>query len=180
MTDEQKTLSLPFDWRASPRIDHGIVRTHPIMPPVSLEFLLPSERRIKLNQLHQYYVYEGKLAGLPGDPEANFLSAINSAEGYFPNYGATPLILEPEFHFGKKPMAMRDEGEVYANWLKLPDICTIAEFTSDSPARDRAKYRSHLVVIWFQDQYGLPCSEYITTQLQTLDWKSYAVDGGGW
>lgn len=67
-----KLQALGFDWRQSPRIEIGRIAGHPITGPSTLAITLAAGRSIRLVELHQFYVYAGKLCGLPGDPEGDF------------------------------------------------------------------------------------------------------------
>lgn len=85
-------------------------------------------------------------------------------------------MLEPMFDSGSVARMMGSAGEVVARRLKLPDICTIAEFKSDTPARDGNEAYSSLRVIWFQNQYGLPDAPRTQDQLHNLEWDTRAYD----
>lgn len=174
---EKKTLqSLKFDWRNSPRINHGLIVSHPISGPVTLEFTLPTGRLIKLKRLYQFDVYGGMLAGMPSDPERHFIQAVKAAKQHFPDHGMMPVVLEPLFHTGQVTRKKRDGSEIQVPWLKLPEVCTVAEFDSNEPARDEYEVYSSVLAIWFQDHYGLPDDVRTLEQLSHLDWVEHGYD----
>jgi hypothetical protein len=174
---EKKTLqSLKFDWRNSPRINHGLIVSHPISGPVTLEFTLPTGRLIKLKRLYQFDVYGGMLAGMPNDPERHLIQAVKAAKQHFPDHGMMPVVLEPLFHTGQVPRKKRDGSEIHVPWLKLPEVCTVAEFDSNEPARDEDEVYSSVLAIWFQDHYGLPDDARTLEQLGNLDWQRNGYD----
>lgn len=168
--------SLDFDWRHSPRIDHGLVSGHPVHGPATLGLTLPTGRRIRLKRLYQFDVYGGMLCGLPLDPDWHFVDAVKTAKDHFPNHGMMPVVLEPVFHAGQIMRRSRDGGETCEPWLKLPEVCTIAEFDSNKPARNEYEVYSSVLAIWFQDLYGLPDDAHTLEQLGNLDWEKHGYD----
>lgn len=174
---EQAILrGLGFDWRHSPRIEHGLISGHPITGPVTMTFTLPTGRLIKLKRLYQFDVYGGMLAGMPNDPERHLIQAVKVAKQYFPDHGMMPVVLEPVFHAGHVTRKKRDGGEIPVPWLKLPEVCTVAEFDSNEPARGEDEIYSSVLAIWFQDHYGLPDDAQTLEQLKHLDWEKCGYD----
>lgn len=175
-TEKQILQAMGFDWHTSPRIDHGLIPGHPVSGPTTLEFTLPTGRLIKLKQLCQFDVYGGMLAGIPNDPERHLIQAVKAAKQHFPDHGMMPVVLEPLFHAGQVIRKGRDGGEVHVPWLKLPEVCTVAEFDSNEPARDEYEVYSSVLAIWFQDHYGLPDDAHTMEQLGNLDWEKHGYD----
>ena len=58
----------------------------------------------------------------------------------------------------------------------LPPVCTIAFFESAAPARDPLQLYSALVVIWFQEGYGMTDDARVLEQLRNVDWARQAHD----
>jgi len=174
--EQQILQNMGFDWRHSPRIDHGLISGHPVTGPAPLEFTLPGGRLIKLKQLYQFDVYGGMLAGMPNDPERFFIHAVNAAKQHFPDHSMMPVVLEPAFHSGQVARKGRDGSEIFVPWLKLPEVCTVAEFDSNEPARDEDEVYSSVLAIWFQDHYGLPDDARTLEQLGHLDWVKHGYD----
>lgn len=174
---ENKILqALGFDWHHSPRTDHGLIAGHPVSGPTTLELNLPTGRLIKLKRLYQFDVYGGMLAGMPSDPERHFIQAVDAAKNHFPDHGMIPVVLEPLFHTGQVTRKKQDGSEIHVPWLKLPEVCTVAEFDSNTPARDEYEVYSSVLAIWFQDHYGLPDDVRTLEQLGNLDWEKYGYD----
>lgn len=171
-TENQISQALGFDWRKLPRLDHGLISAHPITRPVSLRFALPTGRLIDLNSLYQFDIYAGWLCGYPNDPERQFMDAISIAKRHFPHHDVPPVVLEPLLHGGR--VTVKDGFQ--APWLRLPAVCTIAEFDSNKPARDEWEVYSSVLAIWFQDHYGLPTDARTLEQLRSLDWEKHAHD----
>lgn len=175
--DEIEILqSLGFDWRHSPRIDHGVISCHPVSGPVTLEFTLPTGRLIRLDSLYQYNVYGGMFCGMPNDPRWHFIEAVNVAKQHFPNHEMMPVMLEPVFHVGQVLRKQHDHTEFRVHWLKLPEVCTVAVFDSNEPARNDYEVYSSVLAIWFQDHYGLPDDARTLEQLGNLDWEKNGHD----
>ena len=164
-----------FDWRQSSRIDHGVITSHPLGKLDTLTLTQPDGRRIRLHTLYQYDVYGGMLCGLPGTPEYSFIQAAKAAKRHFPNHEMPPVILEPVFHAGHVFRKDREGNTEYRPWLKLPEVCVIGLFDSSSPARDGGG-ASSVLVIWFQEHYGLPDDEHTLDQLRNLDWARHGQD----
>lgn len=167
--------AIRFNWRNSPRIDHGASPRHPGIEPRPMEISFQVGRLAKLSALYQFNIYGGLLSEFLFDPEYDLLQAIDVAENQFPSHKMPPVVLEPRFHAGQIVRVGMGQ-EVLVPWLKLPSICTIAEFTSDKPSRSSNEIGSSVLVIWFQDHYGLPEEERTLEQLSALDWKTLAQD----
>jgi hypothetical protein len=85
-------------------------------------------------------------------------------------------VLEPLFHTGQVTRKKRDGGEIQVPWLKLPEVCAVAEFDSNISARDEYEIYSSVLAIWFQDHYGLPDDARTLEQLGNLNWEKYGHD----
>lgn len=172
----QFLASLGFDWQTSPRIEHGLMHKHPMVPPPSLSITMRDGRAMILRQLHQYYAHGGVLAGLPHSPVGDFESALATAKRVFPNWSARPLLLEPVLHTGY--MRTDDEGRpvpYMATWVA--PVCCIGLFESDALAHDPASIFSSAILVWFQDAYGIPTDPRTLEQMANVDWDRIAE---GW
>lgn len=147
-----------------------------ISGPATQEFTLPTGRLIKLKRLYPFDVYGGMLAGMPNDPERHLIQAVKVAKQHFPEHGMMPVVLEPVFHAGQVTRKKRDGSEIHVPWLKLPEVCTVGEFDSNSPARDEGEIYFSVLAIWFQDHYGLPDDARTLEQLGHLDWVKHGYD----
>lgn len=172
---ESYLAMLDFDWRQSPQTDHGEIAGNPLGAPEGLSFMLSGGHLIRLRDWHQYFVYAGTLCGVPPDPEDHLIAALKTAQRLFPEFGARPILLEPVFHGATFKTRPGSEPYPYP-LIWLPKVCSIALFESARPARDPAGVFSALVIIWFQEHYGLPDEVYLRSELQRHDWAVHAVD----
>ena len=163
--------------RTSARRDRGLTKGSPIRAPETLQVTLSEGRIARLSNLFQYATYAGALAGIPPNPEITILTAIEFAEKLHPEHSRPPVILKPVFEAGtiSRPVenATREMG-----WVLLPPVCTIAKFDSDS-AINADDDGSRLVVIWFQDEFGVDLDDPTTERLRAIDWDRCA-DGWSW
>lgn len=174
--EQDRYLSmLEFDWQKSPRTDNGEIGTNPLGPPQALDVELWNGRRIELRDLHQYYVYQGTMCGVPPTPEGELVAALQTAQRVFPTFGQRPVMLEPVLRSATFEMEP-DQSPFPYPLIWLPPVCGIAQFESDAPALDVADVYSYLVVVWFQDSYGMIDSARTLDQLRSLDWQRHAVD----
>jgi hypothetical protein len=175
-TDRETLKAIGFDWRASPSVEHGPSTENPIQAPPTVTVVSTTGRPIALHEIHQYHVYEGALAGFPPDPELQLVAAMDAAKRHFPEFGNRPVMLEPVFRRGTASLNVHDEPMPWP-WVKLPDVCSIAEFQSGPLARTGSDPYSSLVVIWFQDGYGMVLDARTLAQLRDVDWETHAT---GW
>ena len=153
-----------------PTIDRGDITKHPLDFGQELRFELNDGREISLRELYQYRTYEGYLVGLP-HPYMAFKQAIDVSRKKFKGLDATPIVLPPVLHTGTFL-----NGAFRSSFMTVPLVCSIACFSSDSPASDKTKTNSDAIVLWFQDSFGLDLDERTTAQFREIDWKSAAVD----
>ena len=172
---ERYLAILDFDWQKSPKVDHGKIGPNPLGAPTALKFTLQDGRLIELRKLHQYFVYEGTLCGVPPNPEGDLVAALKTAQRVFPVFGQQPVMLEPVFHGATFKTQPGDEPYPYP-LIWLPKVCTVAEFESSAPARDPSEFYSALVVVWFQENYGMLDDARTLEQLRHIDWDTHAVD----
>lgn len=166
---------LGFDWRTAPRVDHGVISTHPLNRPASMQLTQRDGRFITLCELHQYFVYQGTLCGVPPTPEDELANAVKTAQRLFPTLGQRPVVLEPTFHVATfETQAGRKPFPYPLIWL--PKICTIAVFDSTAPLSTSTPLYSSAVVIWFQESYGIVTDAQILEQLRDVEWDLHAVD----
>lgn len=159
-----------FTFDELPTIDRGECTTHPLNSAQKPTFQLCDGRVIVLTDLHQNMSYEGCLFGMP-HPYLAFAAALDMTRLNFPWYDSEPVVLPPVKYAGSYV-----KGYYREDWMTIPLVCSIACFTSDSPARDSTKDNSSLVVIWFQDRFGLDLDARTVNQIQGLDWNGIAWD----
>ncbi len=92
-TQDRYLSMLDFDWQKLPRVDDGEIGANPLGPPPTLEVKLRDGRTIELRDLHQYYIYQGALCGVPPTPENELVTALQTAQRVFPTFGQRPVML---------------------------------------------------------------------------------------
>lgn len=173
--DARRLCLIGFDWRASPRREHGQTTGNPIKSPASLQVTLSAGWEAVMTQMFQYPVYAGVLAGIPTSPASMLIQAIEEVERLFPDHAAPPFVLEPIFDTGTVTAARG--GEI--PWIMLPPVCTIARLDSNTPVRDNThKDGSTVIAVWFQNEFGLVRDQYTLKQLRQLDWVRFAKNWG--
>jgi len=151
--------------------------THPLLAG-RYRLILEDSRVIELVSLSQQLTYLAFLFGNPTRSTNRDLmqSHLRMAEERQCRL-SLPLkaaMLEPT----ATPIASRFRqgalGDDYSNpYETLPPIWTIAVFDSDNVGHMDAC--SSALVVWYQDQWGLPTLP-VHKQLQQLDWTEYAQD----
>ena len=58
---------------------------------------------------------------------------------------------------------------------RLPLVTTVAVFNS-GPGGEEEALQSSAVVIWFQEQFGMPADPHVIMQIVDLDWPAHARD----
>lgn len=172
---ERRKKLIPFDWRELPRVDwpHGDRHAKSFD---GWNIPQPDGRKISVHAFHQEFIYAGHLLGALDPPPKYFIEAIERVQRLFPNEKSAPVILPPTLYRGRKERVTDGKDASY-DWLTLPRVRCIAELFSTTSARDEREPFSSLVVIWFQDHFGMPDAG-VQKQLADLDWKAVAGDWG--
>jgi hypothetical protein len=137
------------------------------------EIDLPSGRRLQLQELRQYWTYEGLLEGLPTTEqnETRLERLVSDPRNWF--YPGGPYLIRP----AEEPLEYRGERPYpFGTPSALPAVTCIGRFTSLDPARDQARDYSGLVIIWFQREFALPIDAAVVDQIRSLDWERHAAD----
>jgi len=123
-----------------------------------LKVVLRSGRTIELVRLEQWPTYRGMLCGVKSARVNEFYveRAVERAREWALK-GMEPCLLPPP------------AGE------ELPPIASIAEFDSGELERAGSEPFSSVVVIWFQDRFGVPEGG-VVGRLRELDWEGLATD----
>lgn len=123
-----------------------------------MKVVLRSGRTIKLVRLEQWPTYRGMLCGVKSATvnEGYVERAVEQAREWAME-GMEPCLLPPP------------AGE------ELPAVASIAEFDSGELEKEGSEPYSSVVVIWFQDRFGVPEGE-VVGQLGELDWERVAKD----
>ena len=170
---DRRSKLIPFDWHDLPRIDWPYGKTH-AKSFDGWNIPQPDGREISVNAFHQEFIYAGHLLGALDLPPKYFIEAIERFERLFPNEKSAPVILPPTLYQGRKERVTDGKDASY-DWLTLPRVRCIAELFSTTSARDEHEPFSSLIVIWFQDHYGMPDAG-VQKQLVGLDWRAVAND----
>ncbi len=158
-----------FDWNSAPAAP-WLVKQHPATAePWSIT--LQSGRSISLREFHQFNIYAGMLAGIPSDTARFAAEALKEAKRVIsPNLPT--LMLQPlfrEFEYQRHREAAVDQLRA------LPPIASVAEFSSSALESNPKETFSSLMVIWFQEEWGLPADPYILDQIRAIDWEREAA-----
>jgi hypothetical protein len=114
---------------------------------------------IELVRLEQSRTYYGVLAGkrFPGAAQNLIADALTRAREVSLEDVAPLLLAQPD-------------------GLELPEVRTIASFDSGSLQRAGSEPYSSLVVVWFQEGFGLEVGEKVLAQLGEVEWEGLAGD----
>lgn len=177
--DPCENLALPFRWEDVPRepIGPGGYRRRAEQAQWRLE--LNSGRGIRLASIRQSGTNDGVLCGSPrSDSEFNdrrVRNAIESAAQEFTCEPGNVAVLPPRLWRSIENKRPGDPGPEEIAVDYLPPVKTLAVFES-SPQDGADADGSSLVVVWFQDAYGLPGEGHVMEQLRALDWERLATD----
>ena len=170
---DRRSKLISFDWHDLPRIDWPYGQTH-AKSFDGWNIPQPDGREISVQAFHQESIYAGHLLGALDLPPKYFIEGIERAKRLFPNEKSAHWLLPPTQYRGRKERVTDGKDASY-DWLSLPRERCIAELFSTTSARDEHEPFSSLVVIWFQDHFGMPDAG-VQKQLVELDWKTVAND----
>jgi hypothetical protein len=176
---EHKEPTLPFRWEAVPHEFVGPEGYRYRVDAAAWRLTLASGRTIRLTSLKQGGTYAGVLCGSPRkDPTFNdriVKGAIDYAARVLGCAVTEIAVLAPRLLRLAEAKEQQGQEPASAAIDFLPPVCTLAQFDS-SPVADGDADWSSLVVLWFQDTYGLPEAGHVTDQLRALDWDRLAED----
>lgn len=155
----------PWDW-----MELAVDGDAPGAPPTTLVLEQFSGRTIRLTSLHQFFTYAGLLAGWPRATDSDAEAALRTAKHVFQWTEEEPAFLRPRLK--RRP----DTGKIFPGEpvARLPRVCSVAEF--DSAPMNADRFQSSALVVWWQEQFGMPADEHILLQLRDLDWPAHAWD----
>ncbi|MBL8376550.1 MAG: hypothetical protein JNM79_01625 [Burkholderiales bacterium] len=154
--------------------DHDVTSGHPLNREKRWVLDMQAGGRAWIDDLIQCRTYAGVLLGVPDDPVDAIVRAMRSVKHHFNFYDGPACVLPPRLHKGLRRV-VNDGVEEFHAWRLLPSITSYALLTSTDLARDED--HSSVVVIWFQDAFGLP-DDAVIAQMRAIDWRRYAVDWG--
>jgi len=136
---------------------------------------LKSGRKIHLDEIVQWHTYAGLLEGIPrkemndriiADVMQNARKKIDLSVPIHLIDPPREIIIIPR----NKPALRNREYE------RMPAIACAAAFESFEPARDKECFSSCLIFVWFQNNWALPISPRIATQIRKTNWNDLAED----
>lgn len=123
-------------------------------------FTLKTGREVQLVELRQSKTYGGLLEGQPTiERDERYLRLLSHGSNGLEGIART--IVPPR---------------ETVDYLPLPTITSIGLFVSYDPARNHAFDCSQLVVVWFQDDFGIADDGILNNLLTNIDWNSLATD----
>ncbi len=134
---------------------------------------MPGSDALLLDDIFQYRTHSGQLLGLPIFHEENISGAVDYARTIFPNHKSPPFVVPPTMHRGTR-RRIRNGVEKFEDWRILPPITSFGMFTATRPARDTDEPYSSVLLIWYQDKFGLPDDPRTLKLIAELDWESFA------
>ena len=165
---------LGFQVQDLPVIDHGITSGHPLSKDEGFYLKMDAGGNARLDKLVQSRTYAGVLLGVPDDPVEKFMEAMRLVKDYFAFYQGISCVLPPKLRRGRRRV-LKDGVEELRDWQLLPGVTCHALLTSSELARDDSS--SSVVVIWYQDRFGLP-DEGVVAQMRAIRWRRHAFDWG--
>ena len=165
---------LGFQVRDLPVIDHSITSDHPLSRDEGFYLKMDAGGNAWLDELVQSRTYSGVLLGVPDDPVEKFMEAMRMVKNHFSFYEGIACVLPPKLHKGRRRV-LKDGVEELRDWQLLPSVTSYALLTSSDLAEDDSS--SSVVVIWYQDRFGLPDVD-VVAQMRAIRWRRHAFDWG--
>lgn len=132
---------------------------------------LQDGRLIEMQYFEQHLTYAGVICGRfsAADHDQRIARFVWKARERMPWLGVIHVI-PPE----RRPLPFQaDSGTPVAEML--PGVASLAQFSSNTPARVSSEQYSTAAFVWFQDGFGLPDDRAIVA-LRNVDWNSIARD----
>jgi hypothetical protein len=177
MTPDEQPLDLSFTWEK--------LRREPVYGPWAstrddrASIALLTGRNVTLTSLTQFLTYGGLLAGRPdgkADHERQVRYAIERAEQVFGVERKAIHVLPPVL-FVSQVRRERPGAEPESRTVEyLPPVCSLGRIESSMPVHDPDGDGSQLVVVWFQENFGLPDPNVLKESFSGIPWDAIAVD----
>jgi len=151
---------------------------------VHCNITLDSGRKITLETLVQSRTYAGLMLGAPSKESNDWhLERAFDQARALRKLNIEPYLVPPERRdYRIEPGDMDDvleqqqdrppESRHVPEWL--PEVECIGVFNSLDPARDMTMDASTLIIIWYQDDFGIDPKA--VAQIRTIDWDQHATD----
>jgi hypothetical protein len=166
--------SMPFEIADLPAIDHGN-----LMRPLSIgegfSISTVSGDTLRLEDIFQYRTYAGVLNGIPFDPASHIEGDLRYVASIFPNHQAPPCVVPPLMHKGRR-ILKREGVEEVEDWCILPTCTSFGSFKASRLGRTASADDdgSSVLLVWYQDKFGLPVDAHILKFIAEFDWDLYA------
>ena len=167
--------SMRFEIADLPAIDHGNL-ARPLSIDEGFSITTVAGDTLYLDDIYQYRTYAGVLNGLPFDPASHIEHDIEYVARIFPNHSAVPHVVPPRMHRGRR-IAKRASGEEEVeDWCILPRCTSFGRFNTSRLARNAGgdSDGSSVVLVWYQDKFGVPDDERTLQLMAELDWDEFA------
>ena len=169
--------SITFDVANLPAIEHGI-KNRPLLMSDGFSVTTADQDKLRLTSLFQFGTYDGNLAGIPAHPESNIEMAVDQAKTIFAGHPAPPCVIAPVIHCGVREFTS-SAGPQTEPWRILPSITSFGLFTASRPAVSSDEAYSSVLLIWYQDRFGLPDDPRTLKLISELDWECFAYNWTG-
>lgn len=164
--------SVLFKMEDLPAVDHGRFN-QPLSLGEGFKVHQAVGDTLFLRDIHQYGTNGGLLLGVPKYPEFELESVVDYASRLFPYHDAPPYVVPPTIHRGVR-IRVRDGVEDSDEWAMLPPVTSIGVFGTSRPATDSDEAYSSVILIWFQDKYGLPDDPATLRHIEGIGWEPFA------
>ena len=158
----------------------GRLQVMPVSFALELDEQLPGDggRRISLRRMYQYATYAGLLAGYPRSVGRHVQEARERAVGVFQCTPTETVVVPSRLRAGTLLRRSRRDGPLdHREPVRLLGAVTcMAEFNSGKVARNEDEMFSSAVLVWFQDEWGLPTDEAVLASLRAVRWREVAWD----
>lgn len=159
-----------------PREEMGTTPNSPTFFPRPFSVTLADGEVVCLKRFHQEETYAGMLAGLPHDPQGYVLAALRKARAWDEEFHDNPIVIPSLIRMGIKSRHITTNTGVkqqFLSWEYLPPVLSFAEFRANAPQGSSFVYASALV-LWWQDEFGLPADPRTLLALQNMAWTKHA------
>lgn len=181
LEDEDPVL-LPFEWERVPVSVIAPGGYSSLRSQCNWTCVLPDERPIRLDTLHQWHTYGGVLAGLPYGPvshERHIQEAVEIAESIFHVDRHYVFVSMPRLYLSRIRRAPGSSGLPEEDIAFLPAVACAALLRSSTPEGLFYLGESWAVAVWYQQSFGPPEGGFVTEQLRKIPWDDCCIEWEG-